>query len=153
MIVNENIPVAGTFSKDSAFYGKNFQLRYFEEGSGARVKGDNGKWYIDWVCALGANFLGYGNTGWEQYVNMWLRKGTAFSLPHRLEYEVATKLCGLLNKNIVHWQATPLQVRWVKTGSDACDAAIRLARAVTGKSYILSYGYHGSHKIKYNSCL
>ena len=145
MITLNNNSFAATFSKDGSFYGANFQLKYIEEGCGARVKGNDGKWYLDFVCGLGGNFLGYGNVGWEQYVNMWLRKGTAFSLPHRLEYEVATKLCRLLNIHVSYWQGVPLQVRWVKTGSDACEAAIRLARAVTGKQHVLSYGYHGYH--------
>src|SRR5262249_23073992 len=34
--------------------------------------------------------------------------------------------------------------RWVRNGSDATGAAIRLARAVTGKRHILMTGYHGA---------
>lgn len=139
------VPVAATFSKDRVFYGSAFKPLYFEEGVGSHVKDNYGKWYIDWVCGLGANFLGYKNIGWEQYVNMHLRKGVAFSLPHRLEYEVAEKLATLLSKHITYWRTEPLQVRWVKTGSAACEAAIRLARVMTGKQHVLSHGYHGWH--------
>jgi len=35
------------------------------------------------------------------------------------------------------------QVRFVKTGSEACAAAVRLARTVTGRRHLLSSGYHG----------
>lgn len=137
------VPTAGTFSKHPSFWGKDFQPEYLVEGRGASVKGNNGVWYLDWVSGLGANLLGHCNIGWESYVNMYLRQGVSFSLPTQLEYEVAEQLVTLLGQHITHWQDTPLQVRWVKTGSDACDAAVRLARAVTGKTLILNLGYHG----------
>ena len=34
-------------------------------------------------------------------------------------------------------------VRWMKTGSEACAAAVRVARAFTGRDVILTCGYHG----------
>jgi glutamate-1-semialdehyde aminotransferase len=34
-------------------------------------------------------------------------------------------------------------MRFLKTGSEACSAAVRIARAYTGKDFILSDGYHG----------
>jgi glutamate-1-semialdehyde 2,1-aminomutase/spore coat polysaccharide biosynthesis protein SpsF len=37
------------------------------------------------------------------------------------------------------------QVRFLKTGSEACSAAIRIARAVTGRHMVLSEAYHGWH--------
>ena len=36
-------------------------------------------------------------------------------------------------------------VRFLKTGAEACSAAIRLARAFTNRNYILSSGYFGWH--------
>jgi glutamate-1-semialdehyde 2,1-aminomutase len=38
-------------------------------------------------------------------------------------------------------------VRWVKTGSEACAAAVRVARAATGREIVLTAGsgYHGWH--------
>lgn len=35
------------------------------------------------------------------------------------------------------------KLRFLKTGSEACNAALRIARAHTGKSLVLSEGYHG----------
>ena len=37
-----------------------------------------------------------------------------------------------------------LGVRFMANGSDACDAAVRVARAATGRDHIVSVGYHGS---------
>ncbi len=35
------------------------------------------------------------------------------------------------------------QVRFLKTGAEACAAAVRLARAYTGRDMVLGCGYHG----------
>lgn len=139
----DRVPVAATFSKDARFWGKDFQPRYLIAGNGCLVKDNEGHEYIDWVSGLGANFLGHAHVGFVSHVNMWLRRGTAFSLPHMLEYTVAEKLTDMLAEHVSGWSNAQLQVRWVKEGSGACDAAVRLARAVTGKPHIISYGYHG----------
>ena len=139
----DRVPIAATFSKDSTFFGHNFPVQYLTDGDGARVKANNGKWYLDWVSGLGAILLGYGNVELDSAVILQVRRGAGFSLPHYLEYETAEKLTDLLGKQIVHWSANDLQVRWVKTGSDACNAAVRLARAASGKKIVLNQGYHG----------
>jgi len=148
MVNMTHVPTAGTFSKDKRFYGDLFPFDYVTEGSGAFVKGNNGKTYLDWVCGLGASILGYGNVdrnAFYHYMRMMLERGNGFSFPHSLEYTAAEKLANLLNKNIPVWNKVHLQVRWFKTGSAACDGAVRMARAITGKKKILSSGYHGYH--------
>jgi len=145
----DRIPVAATFSKDARFWTKDFEPYCFTGASTEnRVIGIDGKQYLDWVSGLGANLLGYGKefNGFSQYVNMWIRKGVSFSLPHMLEYQVAEKLTDLLSNYVPGWKTEHLQVRWVKDGSGACDAAVRLARAVTGKEVVTSSGYHGWHE-------
>ena len=143
MAISDYIPAAGTFSKDSKFWGGQFPFRYVTSGSGSRVKGNNGRDYLDWVSGLGACLLGYAPVGFTSYVDLWAKRGNGFSFPHELEYLVAEKLCIMLGQRVSNWVNVPLQVRWVKTGTDACSAAIRLARAATGKMHILSQGYHG----------
>ena len=140
-------PIATTFSKDASFWGHDFAVQAIEEGNGTRVRGDNGKWYLDWVAGLGANLLGYGDGvdkgAYSNYMMYHARRGNGFSLPSVLEEEVAELLVHLLQQNVPGWANMPLQVRWVKSGSDACEVAIRLARAVTGRDVIASSGYHG----------
>jgi glutamate-1-semialdehyde 2,1-aminomutase len=144
------VPVAATFSKDASFYGSKFPVTYIYEGQGARVKGSDGKWYLDWVSGLGACLLGYGEgtykTGFSAYVKMHVDKGNGFSLPSELEYVVAEQLAHVVGARIPGWTAEDLQVRWVKTGSDACGAATRLARAATGRTTVVSNGYHGDYE-------
>ncbi len=132
------IPVSSVFSKDSTFFGKDFTPQFIVSGDGAYVKGSDGRTYLDWVCALGASELGNANVGFTNYLRMKLARGTAFSLPHQLEYSVAEQLTDILSAHVSGWHNVPLQVRWVKTGSDACNAALRLARAVTGKKIVKS---------------
>ena len=118
-----SVPIAATFSKDSRFFGKSFPLEYLVEGKSAYVRGNDGKWYLDWISGLGANLLGYddryANDGFYHYVSKKVFSGLAFSLPHELEYIAAGKLTKLLSSNIRHWNNVELQVRWVLSGSDA----------------------------------
>lgn len=75
--------------------------------------------YIDWVCALGANNIGNTNIS---------------SLPSIYEVELAEKL-----KDIFHIE----RVKFLKTGSEACSASLRFARAFTGRKQVAGTGYHG----------
>lgn len=149
---------AATLSKGSEFFGVGFQPAVLERGQGARVIAPDGTSLLDWISGLGALILGHPdpsiilpNDG-EPAANKWAEAvcrqawySAAFSLPHRLEASVAEKLAALLQAHVPGWQAQPLGVRWLKTGSDACAAAVRLARAVTGRKWIISIGYHGYH--------
>ena len=56
-------------------------------------------------------------------------------LPPVLEEEVAAELC-----RRIPWIE---RVRFLKTGAEAMAAAVRLARAVTGRDVVLGCGYHG----------
>lgn len=64
-----------------------------------------------------------------------LKKGTLFSLPGVLETEVAEQIVDLV--------PSAEMVRFAKNGTDATSAAIRLARAYTGRDHVIFCGYHG----------
>jgi len=64
-----------------------------------------------------------------------MKSGVTFSLPHKLEMEVAEKLIEII--------PCAEKVRFAKNGTDATSAAIRIARAYTGKEHIAVCGYHG----------
>lgn len=94
--------------------------------------------YLDWMAALASVGLGYSHPRVDRAViHQILAGGQTLPLPSRLEGEVAELLCGVLG-----W---PQQVRWVKTGSEATDGAMLIARAATGRRKIVSIGYHGWH--------
>jgi glutamate-1-semialdehyde aminotransferase len=103
----------------------------------AHVEGDDGLEYLDWIAALASVGLGYGYDKVDNAVKDQINTGVTAPLPTRLEGEVAELLCSVLE-----W---PQQVRWVKTGSEATDGAMLIARAATGRRKIVSIGYHGWH--------
>jgi glutamate-1-semialdehyde 2,1-aminomutase len=103
---------------------------------GSQVTG-GGRTYLDWIAALASVGLGYGHPSVDNAVIGQIKAGTTAPVPTRLEGEVAELLCGVLD-----W---PQQVRWVKTGSEATDGAMIIARAATGRKKIVSISYHGWH--------
>ncbi|MCB9883707.1 MAG: aminotransferase class III-fold pyridoxal phosphate-dependent enzyme [Planctomycetes bacterium] len=93
--------------------------------------------YVDFVMAWGSAALGYAHPVIDGAVRSQLDRGNLFSLTHSLEVEVAERLIDV----VPHAE----RVAFGKNGSDVCCAAVRLARAVTGREGILHYGYHGFH--------
>ncbi|MDD5305059.1 MAG: aminotransferase class III-fold pyridoxal phosphate-dependent enzyme [Elusimicrobia bacterium] len=104
-------------------------------GDGCRIHGSDGRTYVDFVSALGAVILGYRDSDVDTAVIEQLRNGVSFSLPTHLEAQVAKQVCALV--------PGAEMVRFQKNGADACDTAVRLARAVTGRERIVNVGYHG----------
>lgn len=94
---------------------------------------------LDWMCALGALTVGHNHPHVVEAVTKQVRDGAIFSLPHRLEASVAERLGEVI--------PCAEQVRVVKTGSEACSAAVRIARLATGRTLVLTTptSYHGWH--------
>ena len=66
-----------------------------------------------------------------------LHSGITFSLMHPIEVEVAEIISGIV--------PNAENVRFGKTGAEVTSAAVRLARAYTGRNKVLCCGYHGWH--------
>lgn len=130
---------AQTLSKMAARFPEGAYPVAVMEGRGARVTDVDCNEYVDWICGLGAITLGYNDEHVNAAVHRQVDRGAGFSLPHWLEVMVAEKLC----------QAIPCaeMVRFVNSGSEATEAAIRTARIATGKDIILTVGsgYHSWH--------
>ena len=125
-----------TYSKQQNRFPANYPP-YLMAGNGCVVRGSDSRTYLDLISGLGAIFLGYQHPAVDQAVLRQLRAGTLFSLRNPIEGEVAQQFCEMTG-----WD----QVRWGKNGSDATEAAVRLARSVTGRDMILTMGgYHGYH--------
>lgn len=137
-----SFPMVGTFSKHPRAFGFEPSLRVIN-GDGGHIRLTDGKEYIDWVCGLGANLLGYGNPSFVNAVSKQLFAGAGFSLPHYLEDSVAIKLAQVLTDHVPGWKDEDVSVRLAKTGSEANGMALRLARAVTGRELVLHAGYGG----------
>lgn len=126
-----------TFSKSPTQFPWGVSPYFAEKAEGATLWDIDGNTYTDFINALAAVTLGYNNPDVTKSVKEQIEKGTIFSLNNRLEAEVAEMICDMV--------PCAEQVRFSKNGSDATSAAIRLARAYTGRDKIACCGYHGWH--------
>ena len=132
----DTIPLASqTFSKSWMTWTKGAAPLFVERGRGARIVDIDGNDYVDHVLGLLPIVLGYCDPDVDQAIVAQLGKGTTFSLPATIEAEVAER--------IVRHVPSAQKVRFGKNGSDATSAAVRLARAFTGRDEVLVAGYHG----------
>ena len=126
-----------TYSKGHEFFPEVYP-KYLQEGLGSHVRDVDGNEYIDFIMGLGAITLGYKNDEVDKTITYQLMTGgISFSLPHPLEVDLAQKLVDLI--------PCAQMVRFTKTGSEACSAAVKLARAYTHMKHIAYWGYHGWH--------
>ncbi len=91
--------------------------------------------YIDFMCGLGTNLFGYGNEKITKELQKHIYGGFSHSLPTIHEIEAGEALKEMFCF-VDRW-------KFLKSGSDACSAAIKIARNATGRSLVLSEGYHG----------
>jgi len=124
-----------TFSKSRVAYPHGVSPFFLERGKGSQVWDLDGNQYTDFVSGLLCISLGYQDPDVDAAVKRQLDKGVIFSLPHKLEAEVAERLTRII--------PCAEQVRFGKNGTDATSSAIRLARAYTGKDRVAVCGYHG----------
>src|SRR5262245_29827741 len=111
--------------------------KYLRRGKGAHVWDVDGNEYIDLSMAVGPLVLGYGDPAVDDAIRRQLEDGITFSLMHPLEVEVAEQIRGLV--------PSAQAVRFGKTGAEVTSAAVRVARAFTGRDTVLCCGYHGWH--------
>lgn len=134
--VEQVIPLASqTFSKSKIAYPLGVSPMFLERGEGSQVWDVDGNQYTDFVSGLLCLSLGYKDADVDAAVRKQMDSGISFSLPHKLEYEVAKKLTDII--------PSAEMVRFGKNGSDATSAAIRLARAFTSRERVAVCGYHG----------
>lgn len=129
--------VTQTLAKGPAQWVKGIAPKYLVKGKGSHVWDVDGNEYIDYMMGVGPLSLGYAYPKIDEAIKAQLEDGITFSMMHPLEVEVAE----LMREIIPNAEA----VRYSKTGADATSAAVRLARAYTGKNKILCCGYHGWH--------
>lgn len=131
-----SIPLGSqTFSKSRVALPQGVSPLFIERGEGSTVWDADGNAYIDFINALLAVSLGYADADVNAAVRAQLECGVSFSLPHRLEMEVAEQIIKLV--------PCAEAVRFGKNGSDATGGAIRVARAYTGRDHVAVCGYHG----------
>ncbi len=124
-----------TFSKAPNQFVRGLTPAFVESAEGCRFRDVDGNEFVDFPLALGPIILGHKDPDVDAAVRAQLDKGTVFSLPHRLEVEVAE----LMRATVPCAE----MVRFGKNGSDVTAAAVRIARAFTGRDLVACCGYHG----------
>lgn len=97
--------------------------------------GSSEKGYVDYEMGLGSIILGHNNRRVREAVMNQLVRGTIYGVPSRLEGELAEVLHAIV--------PSAEMIRFTNTGSEACHAAIKIARAYTKRERIVHSGYHG----------
>jgi glutamate-1-semialdehyde 2,1-aminomutase len=110
---------------------------FFEKGAGAWLWDVDGNDYVDYLLGQGPNFLGHANPEVGRAVARACESGTLFAGQHPLEVEAAESICATLG-----WAE---MVRLGSSGTEMVQAAIRLARATTGRRLFIRFEghYHG----------
>jgi glutamate-1-semialdehyde 2,1-aminomutase len=114
---------------------------FIDRMKGARVYDLDGNEYVDYMCALGPIIVGHCH---EQYVAA-LKESIDTMSPTIGSYVLATEkeieLADKLKKHIPCAE----EIKFAVTGSEAVQLAFRLARAYTGKRYVIRFAdhYHG----------
>jgi glutamate-1-semialdehyde aminotransferase len=126
-----------TLAKGPGQYVLGVAPKYLQRGKGSHVWDVDGNEFIDFNMAIGPLSLGYAYEAVDRAIRDQLQDGITFSMMHPLEVEVSE----LIRATIPNAE----MVRFSKTGADVTSAAVRLARAFTGRSKVICCGYHGWH--------
>ena len=126
-----------TLAKGPGQFIRGVAPKYLRAGRGAHVIDVDDNEYLDMSMAVGPLSLGYADPVVDEAIRAQLADGITFSLMHPLEVEVAELLRALV--------PGAERVRFAKNGCDVTTAAVRLARAFTGRAKVLCCGYHGWH--------
>ncbi|WP_310393421.1 aminotransferase class III-fold pyridoxal phosphate-dependent enzyme [Hymenobacter sp.] len=130
-------PVTQTLAKGPGQYTKGVSPKYLKRGAGSHVWDVDGNEFIDFQMGIGPISLGYAYPRVDDAIRAQLLDGITFSMMHELEVQLAE----LIHEIIPNAES----IRISKTGADVCSAAVRVARAFTGRSKVLCCGYHGWH--------
>lgn len=118
---------AHTYSKGDDQFPSNGP-RYLERGEGARVWDDQDRQYVDWTMGLRTMSLGYGHKAVNEAAIAQIHKGSNFGRPSYIETETAQDIVDLI--------PCADMVKFAKNGSTVTTAAVKLARAHTGRTHV-----------------
>ena len=110
---------------------------FVASGAGARVTDVDGQSYIDYVCSWGPLILGHAPAAVLAAIRDAAARGWSYGAPCEAEVELA---------ELVRARMPSVEmVRCVNSGTEATMAALRLARAATGRDLVLKFDgcYHG----------
>lgn len=127
----------GVNSPVRAFRAVGGEPIYFASGKGSRMTDVDGRNYIDYVGSWGPLILGHCHPEVVEALARVIQTGTSFGACTPAEVDLAERI----------QEAVPSieRVRLVNSGTEATMAALRVARAATGREKILKFEgcYHG----------
>ncbi len=118
---------AHTYAKGDDQYPENL-APVISHGSGAHVWDVDGNRYIEYGSGLRSVSLGHAHPRVTEAVRRQLDRGSNFVRPSVVEVEAAERFLATV--------PTAEMVKFAKNGSDATTAAVRLARAATGRARV-----------------
>jgi glutamate-1-semialdehyde 2,1-aminomutase len=110
---------------------------FVAHGHGSSLADVDGEEYLDYVCSWGALILGHAHPGVLDAVHAAASRGWTYGTPSEAEVDIAEE---------VRRRMPSLEMmRFVNSGTEATMAAVRLARAATGRDIIIKFEgcYHG----------
>lgn len=128
--------LAGGVSSEFRRYNYPHAL-YYTHGKGSRIYDVDGNEYLDFTLSQGPLILGHSHPVLLQSIEEYSRKGQLFAGQHIREIELAEKINNLIPSAEL--------MRFSLSGSEAIQAAFRIARTKTGKNKFLRFEghYHG----------
>jgi glutamate-1-semialdehyde aminotransferase len=108
---------------------------HYLSASGCEVTLTDGSTVVDCTMALGSVSIGYADELVNHSVIAALGNGNVAGLAPALEMEVAERLAEVI--------PCAERVRFLKSGAEGTAAAVRLARAATGRNHVIGSGYFG----------
>jgi len=103
-------------------------------GKGAYVFDVQGQRYLDYGMALRAVNVGYAEDEIDEAAIREIRNGDNLTLPSLVELEAAERFCALIDSVDM--------VKFTKNGSTSVSAAVKLARAFTGRELVARCAEH-----------
>jgi len=110
---------------------------FVARAEGARFYDVDGQSCLDYLLGFGPIVLGHADPAVSAAVTRQMADGLIFTTAHEKEVAIAERVLSCLP-----WAA---RLGFVIGGSAATSAAVRLARAHTGRDVLLRCGYHGWH--------
>ncbi len=110
---------------------------FMDHGAGAELFDVDSNGYVDWVCSWGPLIAGHAHPAIVEAVTAAAQRGTSFGAPTPGEVDLAEEV----SRRVPGVE----MLRMTSSGTEASMSAIRLARAVTGRTKLLKFAgaYHG----------
>ncbi len=111
---------------------------FMDRGEGCRLIDVDGNEYLDFINNYTSLIHGHAHPDVVKAVSDQVKKGSVYGAPVESQYELGRLICERL--------PSADRARFCNSGTEGTAAAIRLARAVTGRYKILKMegGYHGA---------